>query len=257
MPRFQDTAHTGSSPDPGGEDHYLVTLPLEIRSILVSIARHEILVRLDIPGRAVSLISTILQIDEKTGALILDNSSESAVNAQLLHASAVRFQAMLHRILIEFHGPLTPVTQGGKPALSMPIPEALKRLQRREHFRVDVPSTNPATCTLRHPMAPRGEISLPLRDISAGGMQLIDNEKYLDPTPGTIYDQCRLNMPEEGQLEVRLRVVHSLKLIQDNGKILNAIACAYIDLDNRQQIMIQSYIGTLERAIMARRWGHN
>ncbi|MDN5843168.1 MAG: flagellar brake protein [Alcaligenaceae bacterium] len=239
------------------DNHYLVTLPLEIRSIMSSIARHNTLVRLDIPGRAVSLISTILQIDDKANRLVMDNASEAGVNSQLLHSTSVRFQAMLHRILIEFEGKLTPTTHQGKPALAMPMPAALQRLQRREHFRVDVPSVNPATCTLRHPMAPRGEISLPLRDISAGGLQIIDNDKYLDATPGTVYDQCTLNLPEAGEIVVRLKVVHSLKLIQENGKILHAIACSYVDLQNRHEIIIQSYIGMLERAIMARRWGNN
>lgn len=240
---------------PTDDSLYLVTLPIEIKSIVSSILRHKTLVRLDVPGQAVSLLSTILELDAKTGAVVMDVSSEANINVRLLRTESVRFQAMLQRILIEFEGPLTATMQGGKPALSMPLPTSLKRMQRREYFRVDVPPSNPATCTLRSEQFPTGELTFTVRDISAGGLQLSDNLQQLGDAAGAIYDDCTLHMPDTGDIKIQLRGVRSLELEQENDKTLYAVAFRYFNLPSNKQITIQQYIGTLERLVMARRWG--
>ncbi|MBV6272384.1 flagellar brake protein [Alcaligenaceae bacterium CGII-47] len=240
---------------PTDDSHHLVTLPLEIKSIINSIYKQKTLVHLDIPGQDVSLLSTILEIDAKTGNVVMDVSSETDINAYLLNAKSVRFQASLQRILIEFHGPLTSTTQDGKPALAMPQPTALQRLQRREYFRVDVPLSNPATCTLRAANLPDGELTLTVRDISAGGVQLIDMQQQLTEVAGAIYNGCTLDMPGIGKIDLQLRGVRSLTLAQENDKVLHTAAFRYFNLPGNKQITIQQYIGSLERLIMARRWG--
>lgn len=237
------------------DSRYLVTLPIEIKSIVSSILRYKTLVRLDVPGQAVSLLSTILELDPKTDALVMDISSDADINVRLLRTESVRFQAMLQRILIEFEGPLTATMQGGKPALSMPLPASLKRMQRREYFRVDVPPSNPATCTLRAEQLPDGELTLTVRDISAGGLQLSDNQQQLGDVASSSYDNCVLRMPDIGEIKINLRGVRSLELAQENEKNLYAAAFRYFNLPSNKQITIQQYIGTLERLVMARRWG--
>lgn len=239
---------------PTDDSQYLVTLPIEIKSIVASILRHNILVRLDVPGQAISLLSTILELEPKSDALVLDVSSEASINVRLLRTQSVRFQAMLQRILIEFNGTLTATMHGGKPALLMPLPTSLKRLQRREYFRVDVPPSHPATCTIRSPGLPNGALTLTVRDISAGGLQLADNEQVLGDAAGALYDDCVLHMPDIGDIELQLRGVRSLALAQDNDKVLHAVACRYVNLHNNKQITIQQYIGALERLVMSRRW---
>jgi c-di-GMP-binding flagellar brake protein YcgR len=212
-------------------------------------------VRLDVPGRAISLLSTILEIDSKTDVLLMDVSSEATINLQLLRADSVRFQAVLQRILIEFHGPLAAATQAGKPALAMPLPISLKRLQRREYFRVDVPLNNPARCIIRSPDLPDGGLTFTVRDISAGGVQLIDAEQQLGDVTGVIYENCTLYMPEIGQIDLQLRGVRSLELAQENDKVLHTAGFKFFQLPGNKQITVQQYIGTLERLVMSRRWG--
>lgn len=240
---------------PTNDSRYLVTLPMEIKSLVNSIFRYKTLVRLEVPGQAVSLLSTILELDPKTDALVMDVSSEADINVRLLRTKSVRFQAMLQRILIEFEGPLTATMQGGKPALSMPLPATLKRMQRREYFRVDVPPSNPATCTLRAEQLPGGQLTLTVRDISAGGLQLSDKLQQLGDVTAAIYDHCTLHMPDIGEIKVQLRGVRSLELAQENDRPLYAAAFRYFNLPSNKQITIQQYIGILERLVMARRWG--
>lgn len=236
------------------DSRYLVTLPIEIKSIVNSMLKHKTLVRLDVPGQTISLLSTILELDAKTGAIVMDVSSEASINVRLLRTESVRFQAMLQRILIEFRGPLAATTHGGKPAFVMSQPTSLKRMQRREYFRVDVPPSNPATCTIRSAQLPNSEFTLAVRDISAGGLQLTDNQQQLGDVAGAIYDNCALLLPGIGEIKVNLRGIRSLELIQENDKILHAAAFRYFNLPSNKQITIQQYIGILERLVMSRRW---
>ena len=238
------------------DDPCLVSQSLEINSIVQGLLTQRVLVRLDIPGQAVSIISTALEVDPKKGTLLLDNASEDHVNAQLLRAASVRLQGSLDRVMIEFSGPLSPATYEGKPALSMAWPTQLRRVQRREFFRVDIPSKNPAHCVIEDASLPSGSGRFRIADISAGGLQLVDRDNLLANVPmGTIYDECTLELPGVDPLDVSLRLLRSTQLTQDNGKPQHQVACRFFNLPDNRQITIQQYIGTLERAALARRWG--
>ncbi|MGB6009602.1 flagellar brake protein [Castellaniella sp.] len=238
------------------DDPYSVTQRLDIQNILQGLLHKRTLVRLDIPGHAVSVISTLLDIDVKQGTLILDNATEDALNTQLLRAPAVRMQGMLDRVMIEFSGKLTPTVYDNRPAFSMNWPDQLRRMQRREFFRMDTPASNPATCTIEDPSLPSGKVTLPLANISAGGLQLIDRTELLaHHAIGSFFDDCTLNLPEAGSLDVSLRLLRHTRLIQDSGKPLLTIACRFFNLPANREITIQQYVGSLERAVLARRWG--
>ena len=238
------------------DDPCLVSQPLEISSIVQGLLTRRVLVRLDIPGKAVSIISTLLDVDPKKGTLLLDNAAEDQVNSQLLRATSVRLQGTLDRVMIEFSGPLSPALYEGKPALSMAWPTQLRRVQRREFFRVDIPASNPAWCEIEHADLPTGRARLRIADISAGGLQLVDLDDILADVPaGTIYEECTLELPDARPLDVALRILRSTYLAQENGKQQHQVACSFFNLPDNRQIAIQQYIGTLERAALARRWG--
>ncbi|WP_322995505.1 flagellar brake protein [Castellaniella sp.] len=239
------------------DDPFAVSQKFEIQSLLQGLLDKHVLVRLDVPGHAVSIISTVLDLDPKKGLVILDNASEDALNRQLLQAPAVRLQGLLNRVMIEFQGPMHPASQGGKPALALEWPTTVRRIQRRESFRMDVPTTRPATCLIRDPGLPEGELSFNLANISAGGLQLIDRTGLLASREvGTFFDDAILSMPDVGVLDVNLRLLRHDQLIQEGGKPpMQLIALRFFNLASNLQITIQQYVSTLERAVLARRWG--
>ncbi|WP_322997764.1 flagellar brake protein [Castellaniella sp.] len=238
------------------DDPYSVSQRLDIQNILQGLLNKRALVRLDIPGHAVSVISTLLDVDVKQGTLILDNATEDHLNTQLLRAPAIRLQGMLDRVMIECSGKISPTMHDGRPAFSMLWPDQLRRMQRREFFRMDVPASNPATCSIEHPSLPSGKATLPLANISAGGLQLIDRAELLaDHAIGTFFDDCTLNLPDTGALDVGMRLLRLTRLTQDGDKPLLTVACRFFNLPANREIAIQQYVGSLERAVLARRWG--
>lgn len=238
------------------DDPFLISQPLEIQSILQDLLEHRTLVRLDVPGHVTSIISTLLAWDRKAATIILDNSKEDAINTQLLRAPEVRAQCQINRIPIEFRGPLAFASFDGGSAFSMAQPRRLRRLQRRDFFRVDVPASSPMRCTLRHASLPRGKADFPLADISAGGLQLIDAETLLVEIPhGTIFEDCTLHLDAHDQVTVDLRLLHKDLVSLENGKKQCRAGFGFFQLAATLQITIQQSVGALERAAMARRWG--
>jgi len=238
------------------DDPAAVSQADEIQSIVQAMLSRRALVRLDVPGQAVALISTLLNLDLRSGTLWLDNALEDHTNALFLQAPAVRMQSQMDGTQIEFSGPLRLAMQAGEPAFAMRLPKQIRRWQRRESFRVTVPADNPARCEILHASLPAGRSGFPLRDISTGGLSLLDRDQGLaDMAIGTPLHSCRLILPEIAELTVSMQLVRTALPLRENDSPARLVALRYLDLAASQQITIQQYIGGLERAILARRWG--
>ncbi len=238
------------------DDPHAISQAQEIQSILLAMLSRRTLVRLDVPGQTVSVISTLLGINPESGVLWLDNASEDRINTQLLRASDVRLQGQLDGILIEFSGPLQPTLHDDRPAFAMNLPSRIRRLQRRQFFRVEVPAHNPAACEIEHDCLPGGRARFPVCDISAGGLRLLDHDHFLTGlVGGTRFARCCLQLSEIAQLHISLQLLRTSSHTPEGGKPLQLAAFRYFDLAPNHQITIQQYIVRLERAILARRWG--
>jgi len=238
------------------EDPHEAFQPLEIQAILNKMLSNRVLVRLDVPHHAVSIISTLLDIEKKTGRIVLDNASDETLNHRLLHAPAVRLQGMLDRVLIEFTGPLEQAVHAGRPAFSMPLPQRLRRVQRREFFRIVIPPSSTAACVVHDESLPTRQARFRMLDLSAGGVRLADPDQHLSQRQiGTILDRCMLEFPASSPVEISLRLLRHSQLLQENGKTLHTSAFQFFNLPGNRQIAIQQYVSSLERAALARRWG--
>jgi c-di-GMP-binding flagellar brake protein YcgR len=246
---------TASSPD--DDDPYLVTSRLEIRSLLRAIELKRALLRMHVRGRSMAIITTILEIDDKNNDLIVDNSAEEEFNRRITSAEEISFETSLDKVRIHFSAPnVTPCLHDNRPALRLPIPDSLTRIQRREAYRVDVPVTKPARCTIpvKDEKGTRN-VTFTVQDISAGGIAVIDNSHLLDETAGALYKACRLLLPEIGTVISDMRVVRALDEELPNGKKQRQVGYKFVQLPNPMQIMVQHYIGMLERNLNAKKRG--
>lgn len=228
------------------DDWLNITTPPEIESILRFILDSKTLLRLEAQDCSISVITTMLAIDADT--VVIDNTAGNNISQQLIKADSVHLEAALKGMLISFvAADMVPWTQIGRPALRLAIPKLLKRLQRREFARTRVPIQNPAMCTL--PISgSTGEARLALRNISAGGVSLIDNERQLDDTEGTRYEGCQLELPDVGRIKMGLRVVHNNDTPLENGEAAHYVGCAFIDISDTALMLIRHYAWRVEYA---------
>lgn len=201
-------------------------------------------------------LTALLDIDDRSGALFFDVGSDQTVNARALKAEKLLCTALLDKVKIQFSlNGLQNAQHGGRLAFRAQLPSAILRLQRREYFRLDTPQGNPIVCQTKIPREGGSELALNLTllDISGGGVGLmapIDMETTI--VVGMILPNCRMELPEEGVLQISLTVRNQFRVTARNGNQYLRLGCEFIDLPGNRLTMIQRYITRIERERKAR-----
>lgn len=241
-------ASTGNSYDP-----FRIDSIQEIDQILLQILEQGVLLRMHAGNSNQAAITTLVHIDFDTETLVIDSAAQPAINQQLIEKGQAFFQATLNQVAIEFSvQPISATSHDGLPALVGPIPAFLRRLQRRDSFRVQPPLNPPATCTLNTKTSP---LTFPIFDISAGGISFLDEDSVLNASKGHIYADSKLQLPGVGTVTVDLQVVRQQPHVLASGKKMDRYGCAFFQLKPAEQIRIQSYINQEERLQIARERG--
>lgn len=228
----------------------------EILFILRSMAKKNCLTSVYFDQGHNFFLSSIIEVDERSGRFILDRGSDEALNLRALQVPRLLCTANLDKVKIQFRlDGLQSVQHSGKPAFAATVPESLLRLQRREYFRLETPQANPILCQIRSksengvPIA----FNLPLVDISGGGVGLtvpLNAEKNF--SIGTAFAGARIDLPEEGLIQVDLAVRSLSRVTLRNGNQNFRAGCEFINLAGSRLTMIQRYITRIERERKAR-----
>jgi len=196
-------------------------------------------------------LTTMLKVDDATGTIVLDYGSDEDTNSKALKADRLLCTSTLDRVKIQFSlDGLTLTKFENRPAFSAKVPISMLRLQRREYFRLETPQANPIICRApaRRDDGSTFTLNLPLLDISGGGVGLmvpLDAERYC--TVGTVFENCRMDIPEEGVLQVNLVIRSAFHVKARNGHEHLRIGCEFMNLPGNRMNMIQRYITRVER----------
>jgi flagellar brake protein len=242
---------------------YQVHSRREIVGLLRSMQERNQLVSMQTDGGADAVVTSVLEVDEEGGLVVIDRAPSNAVNQRILASDNVSFETVLDNIRILFFA--TKVREclyENLPALYIPIPASLIRLQRRENYRIPTPVANPVRCTIRIPPdddtgAGGTTVVVTLKDISGGGIGVIDEKKLLDNTIGRIYKGCRLDLPGGTMVTADLQIRNSHDLTLSSGKSIRKLGCMFIDLPRSMLAAVQRYITKLERERNAKATGMN
>ena len=240
----------------GGYDPYRIDAIAEIDQILLDIIKQGSLVRMHAGDPHHSVITTLISIDFDNEHLIIDSAAQEATNRQIIEAGKAYFSTQINQVNIEFH--VASIRAGSyedRTALISPIPQYLRRIQRRDSFRIQPSSNNTATFT-----AKLKEESLPLKvfDISAGGLSILDDQYLLEPYElhkGYIFRSALLDLPGVGQLTVDLKIVREQSQTMASGKKYIRYGGTFFRLPARDKIKVQNFIDQEERQRIARERG--
>lgn len=230
----------------------------EIVSLLRGVAARNQLVRVETNNGADSAVTSILEVDDARGLVIIDRAPGETTNQRLLDGQDLAFETVLDNIRILFSAThVQSCIHDDRPALCIPIPEHVVRLQRRDFYRVMVPIGASVRCTIRVAGpggGPAEPVALPLFNVSGGGIAVVDEKKVVPAEIGTDYKNCRIDLPG-GPVEVTLRLMNARDLTLSNGKHIRRLGFMFVDLPNSTLAAIQRYITKLEREQNARATG--
>ena len=191
-------------------------------------------------------LTTILSIDLNHKTMIIDFGANDKLNQLALETKDLIYVTSHNKVKIEFVcNPPKKTEFESKPAFSVAIPSSLLRIQRRDNFRVTTPITKPLKCvipTSTNNISTQTEITV--LDISCGGIGAVDRqvETSLDLAPGTVFDNCQINLPDIGVINTSITIRNSCTIKSHSGDTYHRIGCQFIGLPAKTEAMIQRYI---------------
>lgn len=238
---------------------FLVESRREVISLLRGLKEKNQLISMMINEGAEVFITSVLDIDDLENTVTIDSAPSPAANQRIIETPRVFFEGLLDRISIQFSSSgMQRATFDGRPALQCAIPTSMIRLQRRENYRINTPLSNPIRCLIPLEIGDEYEsLKFSLVDISSGGLAILDERKIIDNTIGKIYEDCQIELPGLGQINLMLQIRNSQDLILLNGKTNRRIGCQFINTSSAVLASVQRYIMKLERERNAKLTGKN
>jgi flagellar brake protein len=238
-------------------EDYCTTSSIEILFILNAILAEKSLLTLYLGRSRRFLLTSILAIDSEKKELIMDCGVDESLNQLAQKSENLMCVTTQKRIKIEFNCfNLKIIHFEGHNAFRLDLPGSLKRIQRREFYRIATPVTNPATCSISLSQKDgKKSVEFNLSDISCGGMALLDQQTDLDLDPGTVFKHCQINLQEFGVIETNIQIRNAHTTILNNGISCQHAGCEFIGLPEKSRALIQRYISKLEQ--QARKFRNN
>lgn len=191
-----------------------------------------------------SFLTVLIDVAEDTGLLYFDIGGSNEINQAYLKAAQSTFTTFVDGIRLQFSAAQGRETQLGKDRVfAVPIPKSFLRLQRREVFRLQLPSAKPYTCRIRR--GTPGETLLPLHDISVGGIG-IHASQPLHYEALEKLENCWIDLAESGMLRVTLEVRYVHALENRTGKPFWHLGCRFVDLTPAGETQIQRFMARIE-----------
>jgi len=234
---------TRSAPEDG---KYRIYARVEIAFILRAIMKSTALVTAYFgPGKDF-IVTAILAVDTDNQSILIDSGSNPVLNESVMRMQQLTVVSTQDGVKVEFSvDSVEAVSFEGRLAFPIPFPDSLIKLQRREFYRLPAPLLSPLKCQIPIPVG--GIAETVVGDISLGGVSLMGEHAGLDLQLGTIFENCRIMLPEVGVIQTKLMVRNSFPVTLRNGAVIKRTGCAFLELPSSQQAMIQRYIIRLER----------
>ena len=250
-----------ATPDKESEDlnPYRLHSRREILALLRTIAGQKQMLNMLANRDSTAIVTTILNIDDVAGTLIVDCAQRGYMNDSILQSDNISFETALEQVRILFFvDRIEQCMYEGAPALKLELPRSVIRVQRREFYRVPTLAGAPVSCTITIPQTDSGEgrpVTLVLQNVSGGGIALIDAQGVLDQTIGRIYRNCRIDLPGGALVVTSLELRNLQEIRLPDGKTANRLGCLFLDLPHVMLAAVQRYISKLEREQNARASG--
>jgi c-di-GMP-binding flagellar brake protein YcgR len=228
------------------EEVYRCTLtnPNEIVFQLKSLIKHGNRMSVNFQEGKQSFLTVLLDVSPRDGLFYFDIGGSDEINRLFLKAGSSTFMTIVDGVRIQFSGKACRETKlGGQPVFSAQIPAQLVRLQRRDTFRLPLPSAKPFTCRVRRG-TPKEEL-LSLHDISVGGIGILSTVR-LEYVQLEKLENCWLDLRDSGMIRCTLEVRYVFSAESRSGKPLWRMGCRFVGFPPSDETLIQRFMAKVE-----------
>lgn len=237
--------HPFPEPDAPELEHYMLYSRGEIAAILGRMSREKTLVTAYTGGEGEFSVTMILSVDAEFDEVLLEMPVSPEAQARLLASRDLVFVIFFENVKVQFRANLAKATTfEDRPAFRVRLPGEMLRLQRREYFRVRAPVTGQAHCLVPLSEGNAKYESLPLVNISVGGLAVMNYPQNFELPLGETIRNCFLDLPGVGPVNVAFRVVNVYESDSTSGA--RRCGCEFVDLTPQARTMVQRYVNRVE-----------
>jgi flagellar brake protein len=242
--------HIGLRDDASSDmERYQVHSRLEIIALMRSIIEHRAFVTMSFGNGSDFIVSALLAMNPDFEELVFDCGADEAANKRLAAATRISLTTELNHIKIQFTAQRVERIQfQAGPAFRVRLPDTVARLQRRDSYRVRVPLSKPATCTIQVDVEkPSSQVVIRIFDVSCGGVALVDYPASVELIPGHVYPNCHIDLREIGRVTTDVEIMHVMEKVSKNAVRSRMCGCRFRNMPNAVVTQIQRYINKIER----------
>lgn len=234
------------------QEEHGIHSPVEIEHILRNIAEQGSRMVLYYGDANYFFLTTVLGVGKK--GLWLEQSPNPTDNRRVLESDNLVLVGTHQQVKVQFSTKeVSDAKYQGYPAFYLILPKCIYRLQRRDNFRLTLAPAEYLRCTIP-PAVPQAEAprEVTVMDISAGGVKLSCTESDVELSEGQVYENCQINLPETGNINVTIIVKNLTLLHTKSGQTIKRAGCQFINIDGATNILLQRHINNMQRAAKAK-----
>ncbi|OGT00554.1 MAG: hypothetical protein A3F73_07060 [Gallionellales bacterium RIFCSPLOWO2_12_FULL_59_22] len=192
------------------------------------------------------IMTSLLDVGEK--GFWVEQGTDAPINRRIADSKRITLVSLHKHVKIQFPvAAIRAVTHQGYPAFYLPLPASLCRIQRREYFRLAIPSSERLRCIIPIGKGPVVQVETPVMDISGGGVRLSYAENDIEFVLGQTYAGCQIDLPEVGKISVTLMVKNLVSVSPKPGQEIKRVGCEFRNLDSASSVMLQRYVTNMQR----------
>ena len=236
------------------ESDYIVKAPKAVLGHFNDLINKKCLISAHFGDRNESFLTTIVEIDPKKKTLHLDCAPSEALDNRLLSSNKVLFRTEYNGIKVSFSAKDIKKTKAdGESVFSMPIPDSIFWMQRRQYYRIKIPFSHTSSyCTLLFKADTEGgeveAVNFLLSDLSITGFSFLNPDpKWVDRLqPDTEIDSCTLHLNNGNQASVSFVIKNNVKVRNNALSLQDRIGCLFLSLPTNFETSIQRYMQEIE-----------
>lgn len=233
-------------PDTPDYEQFYTYSRREIIGVLEDMIERAALVTLYFSQGDDFFVTNLLHLNPEFEELVFDGAPSEAMGQRLLESRRMTFVSYLDQVKVQFSAQRAEATTfEDKPALRIRLPESLMRLQRRNFYRVP-PGKSALQCEI--PLPDGSQARFAIGDISVGGVAVIAGPALAEFKAGTVFHNCRIELPGHGSFNSSLEIRNNHGLSTDaKSQPRYRYGCQFLNLGGPVVSLIQRYINQLER----------
>lgn len=220
----------------------------QIINHLMLLIKEKCLINLLI-GPNESFITTLIAIDVDKNSLLFDYGPNGYLNKQLPNTSSITFSTVIAGIKVGFEGRnIKNSRYKGETVFTMPIPEKMLWLQRRQYYRVKSPLSKASYLKIVIEDEP---IQFRLYDISLSGFSFLNDSDSINRllTPLKTFSDNRLILDGIGEDTIGFEVLNHILLNPNKPDKTQKIGCRFTSISSAAESNVQRYMQQIEREL--------